>query len=119
MKRFSSLDEYINSFVGPKKELLVAFREFVIKLAPESIESLSYGMPGFKYKGKPLVYFAAFKTHIGFFPTPSGIDAIKEAAPFRSGKGTLQFKLNDPIPWNLVEKIIRAKMKEIDDARSA
>ena len=114
MQKFDTVDEYINSFDGKKKELLMEFRRRINSLTPESVESVSYGMPGYKLNGKPLVYFAAFKNHIGFFPTPSGIDALEEETkPYRTGKGTMQFKLNNPIPWSLVEKIVKSRIKEV------
>src|SRR5690349_14056212 len=114
MDKFDTVDDYINSFDTKKKELLIEFRRRIKKLAPTSIESISYGMPGYKLNNKPLVYFAAFKSHIGFFPTPKGIDALdKETKPYRTGKGTMQFHLDKPIPWGLVEKIVKYKVEEL------
>ncbi len=115
MEKFKTVDEYIHSFDGEKKSLLTEFRKRIKDLAPDSVESISYGMPGYKLNGKPLVYFAAFKNHIGFFPTPSGIDALdEETKPYRTGKGTMQFKLDQPIPWDLVEKIVRLRIEEVN-----
>lgn len=115
MEKFDTVDDYINSFDGKKKELLLEFRAKVKQLAPNAVESISYGMPGYKLNGKPLAYFAGFKSHISFFPTPSGIDALdKETKPYRTGKGTMQFKDGEPIPWSLVEKILRFRIKEIE-----
>lgn len=114
MKKFDTVEAYINSFDDKKRELLLLFRKKIKEIAPDSIESISYGMPGYKLDGKPLVYFAAFKEHIGFFPTPAGIDALdSETKQYRSGKGTLQFKIDEPIPWGLVEKIIEFRVLEV------
>ena len=70
-------------------------------------------MPTFKLNGKHLVYFAAFKNHIGFYPMPSGIDSFeKELSPYIIGKGTAQFPLNKPVPYDLVKKIVMFRVKE-------
>ena len=114
MEKFATVDDYINSFEGEVKTLLLEFRKKIKDLSPESVEDISYGMPGYKLNGKPLVYFAAFKKHIGFFPTPTGIDALdKETKPYRTGKGTMQFLYKNPIPWELVTKIIKLRISEI------
>jgi uncharacterized protein YdhG (YjbR/CyaY superfamily) len=82
------------------------------KAAPEAIEAISYQMPTFKLNGN-LVHFAAFKDHIGFFPTSSGIDAFKEdLSLYKGGKGSVQFPLDEPIPYDLVEKITIFRVKE-------
>ena len=113
MEKFETVDSYISSFDGRKKSILSDFRKKIKSLSPTSVESMSYGMPSYKLNNKPLVYFAAFKEHIGFFPTPSGIDALEEETkPYRSGKGTLQFKLDKPIPWDLVEKIVKYRVSQ-------
>lgn len=113
MKKFDTVDEYINSFDGKRRELLLLFRKKIKGITPNSVESISYGMPGYKLNDKPLVYFAAFKEHVGFFPTPSGIEAFdEETKPYRSGKGTLQFKIDEPIPWDLIEKIIKHRVSK-------
>lgn len=114
MIKYDSVDDYINSFEGKTKTILIEFRRRIKELAPESVESMSYGMPGYKLRGKPLAYFAGFKSHVSFFPTPSGIDSLdRETEPFRTGKGTMQFDPEKTIPWDLVEKIIRFKIGEL------
>lgn len=114
MEKFDTVDEYINSFEGEQKPLLIEFRKKIKALAKDSIEGMYYGMPGYKLNGKPLAYFAAFKNHIGFFPTPSGIDALdEETKPYRTGKGTMQFTYDKPIPWQLVDKIIKMRIGEL------
>lgn len=115
MIKYKTVDEYINSFEEETKALLITFRKKIQQIAPDSIESMSYGMPGYKLNGKPLVYFAAFKKHIGFFPTPGGINGLdQETKPYRTGKGTMQFKLSEKIPWDLVEKVVKYRIKEIN-----
>lgn len=113
MEKFETIDEYIASFDGNTQDILKKFRENIQKRAPEATESMSYGMPTFKLYGHNLVHFAAFKNHIGFFPAPSGIDALAdETKPYRTGKGTMQFQFNQPIPWDLVLKIVDYRIKE-------
>ena len=118
MEKFDTVDDYINSFEGEKKALLVEFRKKIKALTPLSVESMSYGLPGYKLNGKPLVYFAAFKSRIGFFPTPNGMDALdEEAKPYRTGKGTLQFKFDQPIPFSLITKIVRYRVKQCTEKK--
>ena len=111
--QFKTIDEYIGAFPVNVQNLLEKMRETIRKVAPEAIESISYQMPTFKLNGKNLVHFAAFKNHIGFYPIPSGIEAFKkELSPYKQGKGSVQFPLNKPIPYDLVEKIVKYRVKE-------
>ena len=106
-KRFTSIDEYIAEFPKPVQEILEKIRSIIHQAAPDAKETISYGMPAFKLK-KILVYFAAFKKHIGFYPTASGIEAFKtEVSSYISGKGSVQFPLDAPIPYDLIEKIVK------------
>lgn len=78
-------------------------------------ETISYGMPTFKLSGKNLVHFAAYEKHVGFYPTPSGIEAFKkDIEKYKHAKGSVQFPLNQPIPYDLVEKIVKYRVKEVD-----
>ena len=87
-------------------------RSTVQKAAPHATEKISYGMPTFYYNGN-LVHFAAFKNHIGFFPTPSAIEAFeKELKSYKTSKGTVQFPLADPLPLQLIERIVKFRVKE-------
>ena len=107
-----SIDEYISTFPVEVQEKLQQLRETILKVAPGAVETISYQMPAFKFHG-PLVYFAAYKKHIGFYPTPSGIEKIKEQLPgYNYSKGAVQFPLNKPIPYDLVEKIVRIRVEE-------
>ncbi len=91
----------------------VKLRRTIRKAAPKAVETISYGMPAFRM-GPVLVYFAAFKDHIGFFPTSSPIPAFKkELAGYKTSKGTIHFPLDRPIPFDLVTKIVKFRLKEI------
>jgi uncharacterized protein YdhG (YjbR/CyaY superfamily) len=111
--KFKTIDEYIKTFPADVQSILEKIRQTIKKVAPEAVETISYQMPAFKLNGKNLVYFAAFKNHIGFYPTPSGIESFeKELSPYTSGKGTAQFPFDKPIPYDLVEKIVKFRAKE-------
>ena len=106
------IDKYIESFDPKIKKTLKEIRNFIKKEVPEATEKISYGMPTFYLNGN-LLHFAAFKDHYGFFPSPSGVeDFEKELAPYRSGKGTLRFSFDQPIPWNIIQKVIHFRVKE-------
>ena len=88
-------------------------RQTIRRAAPEAEEAIAYQMPTFRLNGKNLVHFAAFKNHIGFYPTPSGIEAFKkELSSYKGAKGSVQFPLNKPIPYDLVKKIVMFRVKE-------
>ncbi|MBN1953164.1 MAG: DUF1801 domain-containing protein [Bacteroidales bacterium] len=108
-----NVEEYISFAPENVRANLRTIREKILKLAPEARESISYGMPAYKLNGKPLVYFAAFKNHLGFYATPSGHTAFaKELKGYKQGKGSVQFPLNKPIPWDLIERIVVFRVKE-------
>jgi uncharacterized protein YdhG (YjbR/CyaY superfamily) len=107
-----TIDEYIADFPPDIQKTLIEIRKFIKKEAPEATEKISYGMPTFYLQGN-LVHFAAFKDHYGFFPSPSGIDEFeKELAPYRTGKGTLSFALNKPLPWDIIKKVVQFRVAE-------
>ena len=88
-------------------------RELIRKLAPDSVESISYAIPTFSLNGKYLVYFAGFKNHIGLYPTPVGIEAFKEELlNYKKGKGSVQFPLNKPLPIALITKIVKYQIEQ-------
>ena len=112
--QFETIDDYIKTFPTDVQSILGKMRQTIRKAAPEAIEAISYQMPTFKLNGKNLVHFAAFKSHIGFYPIPSGIEAFRrELSPYKQGKGSVQFPVDKPIPYDLVEKILRFRVKEI------
>jgi len=111
-KRFKTMDEYIATFPENVQEILEKMRQTIREAAPEAKEAISYQMPTFKLNGN-LVHFAAYKNHVGFYPTPSGIDVFKkELAPYETSKGTVKFPIDKPIPNDLVRKIVEFRVKE-------
>lgn len=109
---FKTIDEYIKIFPKDIQKILELVRQTIKKAAPEAEEVISYQMPTFKFNGN-LVHFAAFKNHIGFYPTPSGTKEFKkEISVFRSGKGSIQFPIDKPMPLSLIKKIVKYRVKE-------
>jgi uncharacterized protein YdhG (YjbR/CyaY superfamily) len=112
-KKFEIIDEYITLFPKNVQDILETLRNIIRKSVPEAEETISYAIPTFKLNGKNLVHFAAYKNHIGFYPTSSGIAAFKkELSNYKTSKGTVQFPIDKPIPYNLVEKIVIYRVKE-------
>ena len=110
--RFSTTDEYIGTFPKEVQETLEKLRQTIKKAAPEAVEAISYQMPTFKFHGN-LVYFAAFKNHIGFFPTSTGIEAFKkELSSYETAKGTVRFPIDRPLPLSLISRIVKYRVKE-------
>jgi uncharacterized protein YdhG (YjbR/CyaY superfamily) len=109
---FTSIDEYIATFPEDIQQLLKQMRATIHAAAPDATEKISYQMPTFFLKGN-LVHFAAFKDHIGFYPTPSGTEAFKdELARYEAGKGSIRFPINEPLPLELVSKIVKLRVAE-------
>ncbi|MDQ6695434.1 MAG: DUF1801 domain-containing protein [Chloroflexota bacterium] len=109
---FSSVDDYIAAFPQEKRWLLEEVRATIKAAAPEAQEIISYGMPAFAQNGN-LVYFAALKNHIGLYPTGSGIAAFKnELSAYESTKGSVKFPIGEPLPLELISKIVRFKVSE-------
>jgi uncharacterized protein YdhG (YjbR/CyaY superfamily) len=109
----SSIDEYVKTFPEDVQKLLEQIRATIKEKAPEAIESISYGMPAFKTHGKPLVYFAGFRNHIGFYATPTGhAEFADELSKYKQGKGSVQFPLDKPIPFDLIGRIVEFRVKE-------
>jgi uncharacterized protein YdhG (YjbR/CyaY superfamily) len=108
----TTIDEYIAPFPEDIQQLLNKIRAVIKDAAPEGVEKISYQMPGFYQKGM-LVWFAAFKDHISLFPAPNGIDAFEEEiAPYKHAKGTIQFPLGQPIPYDLIRRIVLFRVGE-------
>ena len=111
-KPANNIDEYIEGFPHDVQKLLKQMRTTIRKAAPEAEETINYAVPTFKLNGN-LVHFAAFKKHIGFYPAPAGIEAFKqEVAPFEAGKGSLQFPFDQPLPLELITKIVKFRVKQ-------
>lgn len=108
----ASIDEYIAGFSEEIQEKLQMIRKTISEAAPEAEEAISYQMPTFKLKGN-LVHFAAYKNHIGFYPAPRGIEAFKEElSAYKGAKGTVQFPLNEPLPYDLIGRIVKFRAAE-------
>jgi len=106
------VDEYIASFPKDIQEILEKLRTTIRKAAPDAAEIISYQIPTFTLKGN-LVHFAAYKKHIGFYPTPRGIEVFKkELSAYEGAKGSVRFPLAKPIPFDLISKIVRFRVKE-------
>ena len=109
-----TVDEYVASFPKSVRDILARLRRVVREAAPQAEETMSYGMPTFNLDGKPLVFFAAWKNHVGFYPVNSSIaEKFKnELAPFKMAKGSVQFPFDKPVPFDLVRKIAEFRVKE-------
>jgi uncharacterized protein YdhG (YjbR/CyaY superfamily) len=107
-----NIDDYLVAQPPAIQELLQKIRSTIQKAAPEAAETISYQMPTFTLKGN-LVHFAAFKSHIGFYPTPSGTEKFqKELSAYKGAKGSVRFPLDEPIPFALIGKIVKFRVKE-------
>ncbi|MDO9373661.1 MAG: DUF1801 domain-containing protein [Ferruginibacter sp.] len=112
------IEEYIDSYPPAIQTLLKQMHKTIREAAPGAEESISYQMPAFKLHG-PLVYFAAYEKHIGFYPTPSGIENFKEElADYKRSKGAVQFPLDRPLPLKLISKMVRMRVKENEEKES-
>jgi len=110
--KFKTVEEYLGSFPPKTKSILNSIRKTIKLAAPQAEELISYNMPSFKLNGM-LVYYAAFPKHIGFYPTPSGIDAFKkELSSYQMAKGSVQFPIGEPMPLDLIAKIVAYRVKE-------
>ncbi len=108
----ATIDEYIADFPPDIREKLEAVRAMIRRAAPQATERISYRMPTFWLEGN-LVHFAAFRNHIGFYPTPSGIEGFQaELEPYKNAKGSVQFPLDRPLPLELMERIVRYRVEE-------
>lgn len=107
-----TINEYISEFPKDIQEKLENIRKTIQEAAPEATEKISYGMPTF-YLNSNLVHFAAFKKHIGFYPTPNGIENFKdELSKYKTSKGAIQFPLDKKIPYELIKEIVRFRVNE-------
>ncbi len=113
-KKFKTVPEYIASFSAEDQKILEKIRQTIRKAAPQAEETISYQIPTFKLNGSYLVYFAAWKDHVGFYATPSGNGAFKkELSQYKMAKGSIRFPKDKPIPYDLIRKIVDFRVKEI------
>jgi len=109
----NEVDKYIAKFPDKIHDLLIQMRNIIKEAAPDAVEGISYGMPGYKLNKKPLVYFAGYKKHIGFYATPSGHEAfVEELSKYKQGKGSVQFPIDQALPLDLIKRIVAFRVKE-------
>jgi len=105
--------QYIAHYDGDVRHRLEEMRQVISEMAPTAVESIAYGMPAYKLDGKPLVYFAAFPKHVGFYATPNGHEAFKkEFAPYKQGKGSVQFPHDEPLPIELIRRVVEYRIAQ-------
>ncbi|HKB42747.1 MAG TPA: DUF1801 domain-containing protein [Chitinophagaceae bacterium] len=110
--KFKTVDEYLSAVPANTKSILKKLRKTIKQAAPQAEELISYNMPAFKLNGM-LVYYAAYKDHIGFYPTPSGIEAFKkELSDYEGAKGSVKFPIARPFPFDLISKIVKFRVGE-------
>ena len=108
-----NVKDYIDSFPKDTQAVLKEIRTTIKNLAPGAEEMISYAIPCYKLNGSPLIYFAAFKSHVSVYPAPRGHDAFAgELAAYKGGKGTVQFPLDKPLPVDLIARMVKFRMKE-------
>lgn len=113
IKQSQTINTYIKTFPKTVQGKLKQLREAIQKTSPKATETISYGMPTFKLNGKNLVHFAAYKNHIGFYPTPSAITKFSaELKKYVTSKGAVQFPIDKPIPLSLVKRIVKFRVTE-------
>jgi len=109
----NSIEEYIAEFPPETQKVLEEMRALIRTSAPGATERISYAIPTFDLNGRHLVHFAGYKTHIGFYPVPSGLEAFKEdLTPYKQGKGSVQFPLGQPLPTDLIRRIVEFRVAE-------
>ena len=109
----NEVDKYIDTFPDEIKSILIKIRQVIKMNAKDAEESIAYKMPAYKINGKPLIYFAGYENHIGLYATPSGhAEFDKELSRYKHGKGSVQFPIDQPIPYDLIERIVKFRIKE-------
>jgi len=109
----TTVSGYIAGFPEDIQLILNQVRQTIKKAAPEAVESIGYGMPAYKLNGRPLVYFAGYKNHIGFYATPTGhIAFANELSKYKQGKGSVQFPIDQPMPLELIAQIVEFRVIE-------
>ena len=113
----TTVDEYIGQFEGDVKRRLEVVRLLVRTEAPHAVESIAYGMPTYKLNGKPMIYFAGYANHVGLYATPHGHAAFaKEFSLYKQGKGSVQFPNNQPLPIDLLKRVIAVRFEQLSGA---
>ncbi|MBL8121967.1 DUF1801 domain-containing protein [Candidatus Saccharibacteria bacterium] len=105
---------YINRFDGECQNRLKQMRACITDVAPDAVECISYGMPGYKLNGKPLVYFAGYEGHVGFYATPNGHEAFaQDFAQYKHRKGSVQFPHDKPLPLDVVRRVVKFRVANV------
>lgn len=114
MSKSPDVDAYIAKYEGVRRERLETMRQLVTTAVPNAVEAISYGLVGYKLSGKPLIYFGAYPNHIGLYATPNGHEAFAdEFSKYKQGKGSVQFPLDQPLPVELIMRVIEYRKKQI------
>ena len=109
----TTIDEYVSEFPPETQQVLQELRALIRSLAPEATETISYAIPTFDLHGKHLVHFAGYEKHVGLYPAPSGMEAFREdLRPYKTGKGSVQFPLDQPLPTDLIRRIVEFRIAE-------
>ena len=109
----NDVENYIATFPTEVQQILRQIRKVILQTAPNAVEKVAYGMPGYKLNGKPLVYFAGYAKHVGLYATPVAHEAFaNELKGYKQGKGSVQFPLNKPMPFDLIKRIIEFKLNQ-------
>ena len=117
--KVTTIDEYIAEFPAETQKVLSEMRALIKAAAPGATECISYAIPTFDLNGRHLVHFAGYARHIGFYPIPSGMEAFKEdLKPYKQGKGSVQFPLEQPLPKDLIRRIVEFRVRENTSRRS-
>jgi uncharacterized protein YdhG (YjbR/CyaY superfamily) len=116
----TNIDDYISEFPPDIQEILQAIRTTVREAAPGAAETINYAIPTFTMGGRNLVHFAAFPKHIGFYPTPGGIEQFKdELSKYHGAKGSVQFPLDQPMPYELIRRIVAFRVQQETERQAA
>lgn len=114
MSNSADVESYIAAFPDDVQGILRRIGQLIREIAPDAAEGIAYGMPAYKLNGKPLVYFGGYARHIGLYATPTGHEAFQaDLAGYKQGKGSVQFPLNQPIPYELIDRIVRFRVAEV------
>jgi uncharacterized protein YdhG (YjbR/CyaY superfamily) len=112
----SSVEAYITQAPEPSRAILKSLRVRIHEWVPNAEESIAYGMPAYKINGKPLIYFAGYKNHIGIYALPNAHNHFKkELSGYKQGKGSVQFPLSEPLPFDLIQKIVEFNITKISN----
>ena len=111
----TAVDRYISNYTGDARQRLEQMRTLINSEVPDAVESISYGLVGYKLHDKPLVYFGGFPKHTGFYATPNGHEMFKQDfAQYKQGKGSVQFPLDQPLPLDLIRRVVQYRKATIE-----